>query len=216
MLRPAHARGGERAYGMADPKQNIGAGATGERKDEPVAAAIPPMVPTRAVEPRRGALKALVVLGSVGYGAAIAVPAVQFVTGDSAGSGGGKARWIRVGRMDDLPDGEPKRWQVVGDERDAFTITRDQTLGSVWVIREKDKVRAMSATCPHLGCSIDAGADKKSFACPCHTSKFAFSGKAEAGPSPRDMDPLQARVVDGWVEVDFRKFRIGVAERQET
>jgi len=173
------------------------------------------MVPPRQVEPRRGALKALVTLGGLAYAGALAVPAAEFAIGGGEGAAGGKARWIRVGRLDDLTDGEPRRWQVVGDERDAFTITRDQTLGSVWVIRDKDKVRAMSATCPHLGCSIDAGADHKSFGCPCHTSKFALSGKAEAGPSPRDMDPLDARVVDGWVEVDFRKFRIGIAERKE-
>jgi Rieske Fe-S protein len=117
--------------------------------------------------------------------------------------------------LEDLPQGEPRRLAVVGDERDAFNVTKDQQLGAIWVVREGDKVRAMSAVCPHLGCSIDIGADKKSFACPCHTSRFSLAGAAESGPSPRAMDALGARVVDGNVEVDFKRFRLGIAERQE-
>lgn len=189
----------EEAYGMADSKENK------------------PVSPPGGVEPRRGALRVLVTLGGLAYAGVIAVPAIRFAssTGTPGADGGGRARWIRLGRLADLPAGEPRRYQVVGDERDAFTLTREQTLGSVWLVREGDKVRALSATCPHLGCSIDLGADKKSFGCPCHTSRFALAGKAESGPSPRDMDPLETRVVEGYVEVDFRRFRIGVTERKE-
>jgi cytochrome b6-f complex iron-sulfur subunit/menaquinol-cytochrome c reductase iron-sulfur subunit len=122
---------------------------------------------------------------------------------------------VRLGRFADLPEGEPIRMPVVDDERDAFTVTRSQQLGSVWVIREGAGVRAMSATCPHLGCAIDLNSDKKSFGCPCHASRFGLSGTSEAGPSPRPMDPLTARVVEGWVEVDFRRFRQGTSDRQE-
>jgi cytochrome b6-f complex iron-sulfur subunit/menaquinol-cytochrome c reductase iron-sulfur subunit len=159
----------------------------------------------------------LVTLGSLAYVGSIAVPAARFLGGDPTGSGGegGRARWIRLARLDELPQNEPRRLMVVGDERDAFTLVRDQTLGSVWVVREGDKVRAMSATCPHLGCAIDLGADKKTFGCPCHTSRFALTGAAEAGPSPRAMDVLETRVQDGWVEVDFRRFRQGIPERRE-
>jgi cytochrome b6-f complex iron-sulfur subunit/menaquinol-cytochrome c reductase iron-sulfur subunit len=168
-------------------------------------------------EPRRGALRTIVAFGSLAYVGALAVPAAEFVGGPAAAAagGGGKARWVRVGRLDDLPQGEPRRLQVIGDERDAFTLVRDQLLGSVWVLREGDKVRAMSATCPHLGCAIDLGADKKSFACPCHASRFALTGATEAGPSPRGMDALEARVQEGWVEIDFRRFRQGTTDREE-
>jgi cytochrome b6-f complex iron-sulfur subunit/menaquinol-cytochrome c reductase iron-sulfur subunit len=167
-------------------------------------------------EERRGALRTLVTLGSLAYVGSLVAPAARFIAGPGSAAGPtGRARWIRLGRLDDLPQGEPRRLLVVGDERDAFTLVRDQMLGSVWVVREGDKVRAMSATCPHLGCAVDLGEDKKSFGCPCHTSRFALSGAAEAGPSPRGMDALETRVQDGWVEVDFRRFRQGVAEREE-
>lgn len=174
----------------------------------------PPGAPT---EERRGALKTLVAIGGLAYAGVLAVPAARFVTspGDEGGSSGGRERWVRVGRLADLTPGEPRRLQVVGDERDAFTVAKEQRLGAVWVIREGEAVRALSATCPHLGCAIDLNDDKKSFNCPCHTSRFALSGAAETGPSPRGMDALKARVVDGWIEVDFRRFREGIAELQE-
>jgi len=163
---------------------------------------------------RRGALKVLVALGGAAYAGAIVVPAAIMLA-PSSESGAGKERWLRVCRLSDLTEGEPRRVVVVGDERDAYTVTKDQLLGSIWVTKKGESVTVLSAVCPHLGCSIDLNGDKKSFSCPCHTSKFSLAGAAEAGPSPRGMDPLTARVVDGSVEVDFKLFRQGVAERKE-
>ena len=163
---------------------------------------------------RRGALTALVVAGSAVYAGALAVPAYRFLHSDDAGGGGQKERWIRVGRLEALPEGKPTRLSIVGEERDAFNLTRGK-LGSVWVLRKGKEVRALSATCPHLGCSIDLGGDNKSFSCPCHTSRFSLDGKAEAGPSPRAMDELAVRVHEGFVEVDFRRFRQGVPNKVE-
>jgi len=190
---------------MAVPMQNPG----GDQAPRPE----PTIEPSRSNPDRRTALRALVTLGGCAYAGVIAVPAAQFLA-PSAADGQGNARWIRVGRLADLPQGEPRRLAVVGDERDAFNVTKDQQLGAIWVVREGDKVRAMSAVCPHLGCSIDIGADKKSFSCPCHTSRFSLGGAAESGPSPRAMDPLDVRVAEGFVEVDFKRFRLGIAERQ--
>lgn len=204
---------------MSQPKQDeqevAGTGGGPARPAEDVAVQDKRGAP--AGEPRRGALKTIVALGTLAYAGVLAVPAAQFAVSTGGGSGGRKeARWVRVGRLADLPaGGDPRRLQVIDDERDAFTVTKDQMLGSVWVMREGAGVRAMSATCPHLGCSIDLNSDKKSFGCPCHASRFALTGVSEAGPSPRAMDPLTARVVDGWVEIDFRRFRQGTTDREE-
>src|SRR5262249_38025097 len=119
-------------------------------------------------------LRRLIVLGSAVYAAALAGPAAAFLVsgGGRDEKAGGRARWIRVARLAELGGDEPKRVPVISDERDAFTVTKDELLGSVWLIRNGDTVVAFSATCPHLGCSVDLGTDKKSFACPCHTSRF--------------------------------------------
>jgi menaquinol-cytochrome c reductase iron-sulfur subunit len=163
---------------------------------------------------RRGALKALAAASGAIYTGALIVPAARMLAPSSSG-GGGKARWIRVGRLADVKPDEPKRVVVIADERDAYTVTRDQLLGSLWLVRKGDQVTAFSAVCPHLGCSIDLHADKQSYFCPCHVSKFSLAGEAVSGPSPRAMDPLEVRIVDGFVEVDFRRFRQGIPTKEE-
>ena len=118
---------------------------------------------------RRGALKALAAASGAIYAGAIIVPAARMLAPSSSG-GAGKARWIRVGRLTDVKPNEPKRVVVIADERDAYTVTRDQLLGSLWLVRKGDQVTALSAVCPHLGCSIDLHADKQCYSCPCHVS----------------------------------------------
>jgi menaquinol-cytochrome c reductase iron-sulfur subunit len=164
-------------------------------------------------ESRRGALKVLVTAGSIAYAGALCAVGASFAT--STAGGETRERWLRAARLDDLPEGEPRRVPMVGDARDAFTLTPAEQIGSVWLVRKGNDVRALSATCPHLGCAIDLGSDKKTFGCPCHTSSFALDGAAQSGPSPRAMDVLATRVKDGWVEVDFRKYRQGTAEKKE-
>ena len=178
-----------------------------EGKSAPAAADVP------RDESRRGALKVLVTAGSIAYAGALGAVGASFVT--STAGEGARERWLRAARLDDLPEGEPRRVVMVGDARDAFTVTPAEQLGSVWLVRKGNEVRALSATCPHLGCAIDLAADKKTFSCPCHTSSFVLEGATQSGPSPRAMDSLATRIKEGWVEVDFRRFRQGTAEKKE-
>jgi menaquinol-cytochrome c reductase iron-sulfur subunit len=161
---------------------------------------------------RRGTLRLLVGAGGLAWAGILAVPAARFLV-PSDGRDGGRERWIRVARLADLPPGEPRRLAVFGELRDAFSATAAERLGSVWVVREGERVRAFSATCPHLGCTVEIRPD--GFACPCHASRFGADGQVLEGPSPRALDPLAARVAEGFVEVDFRRFRPGGAKRVE-
>lgn len=55
----------------------------------------------------------------------------------------------------------------------------------LFVIRDTDGFRAMSAVCTHLGCTVnvlDWG-----YLCPCHGSKFSKQGTVLAGPAPRPL-----------------------------
>jgi Rieske Fe-S protein len=86
-------------------------------------------------------------------------------------------------------------------------------IGSVWLERQGEEVLAFSTICPHLGCGIDWESGKKRYVCPCHDSYFAPDGSVLTGPSPRGMDRLEARIVEGQVEVKFEKFVLGTAEK---
>jgi menaquinol-cytochrome c reductase iron-sulfur subunit len=77
----------------------------------------------------------------------------------------------------------------------------------VFVVREKDALRALSAVCTHLGCTV--GREGDAFHCPCHGSRFDATGRNVAGPAPRplswhplELDPRGALVVDLGVAVD--------------
>ena len=159
-------------------------------------------------------MKHLIVLGSAALGCAVAAPAVVFIAAPvKAAAGGGAERWVRTVRLETLREGEPRKVSIVADQRDAWTVAHDVDLGAVWLVRHGDGVLALSVVCPHLGCSVDALADG-SFGCPCHTSTFAADGAKTGGPSPRGMDPMTTKIDEGFVAVDFQKFRIGTAARE--
>jgi cytochrome b6-f complex iron-sulfur subunit/menaquinol-cytochrome c reductase iron-sulfur subunit len=162
---------------------------------------------------RRDALKHLIVLGSAALGCAVAAPAAVFLAAPVKVGGSGKEQWVRTLRLEALPEGEPRKVSIVADQRDAWTVAHDVDLGSVWLVRHGSDVVALSAVCPHLGCSIDA-LPNGSFACPCHTSTFAADGAKTGGPTPRAMDPMTTRIEDGFVAVNFQKFRIGTESRE--
>jgi menaquinol-cytochrome c reductase iron-sulfur subunit len=166
---------------------------------------------------RRGALKVIVAGGSAIFVAGAAAPAVVAALAPVLSASKGGERWVRVARLSDLKEGEPRRAAVISEMTDAFTRYAKENLGAVWLLRSGGDVRALSVTCPHLGCGVEKA--ENGFGCPCHTSAFDASGKRVSGPSPRDMDALDTRIIgDGTervVEVRFKKFRTGVAEREE-
>ena|SRR5438874_7976520 len=172
--------------------------------------------PAESAEPNRRAFVAVCAAGTCAVVATIGVPAALFVAaplGEKAGEG----KKFAVAKLAELEVGVPKKFTLVGDEIDAWTRATGRRLGAVWLMRTGDReVRALSTTCPHLGCGVDLTADGKQFLCPCHTSAFSLDGERVAGPSPRAMDPLPVEVgKDDVVSVTLKRFRIGVASREE-
>ncbi len=123
--------------------------------------------------------------------------------------------FVRVARLDALPEGRAVRASVVAPRRDAWVQAPPTALGTVWLLRRGDSVAAFSAVCPHLGCSVESRGD--GFACPCHGSSFDSRGRVLGGPAPRGLDPLEVRVKaeDQGVEVRYRRFVVGISERRE-
>jgi Rieske Fe-S protein len=176
-------------------------------------------VPTPGASPRRGFLKTLtVVLGSAAA-LIVAVPGIRYllypVRRKVVAGADTPVPVIDVDRL--VPGAAPVRVKVTTPaQRDAWATARDVPLGSAWVSRSQDgKLQVLSATCPHLGCSIDYDAAAGQFRCPCHTSAFARDGARLAGPAKRSMDPLDASVEDGKVMVRFARFKLDTSDREE-
>jgi menaquinol-cytochrome c reductase iron-sulfur subunit len=160
---------------------------------------------------RRGALRVLAVGGAVGCGA-LAIPTIRFVLAPAVG-GSGTGRWVKTVSLDALTEGEPKRVALVADHRDAWTLEKHVELGAAWLERRGDKVVAWSTVCPHLGCAVDRNPTGAGFFCPCHDSYFDGEGARLNGPSPRGLDSLDVRIEDGFVHVEFRRFRQGTPDK---
>jgi len=55
------------------------------------------------------------------------------------------------------------------------------------------ELRAFSATCTHLDCTVQYRSDQGVIWCACHNGKYDTNGRNIAGPPPRPLD--QYRVV---------------------
>ncbi len=119
--------------------------------------------------------------------------------------------------LDDLEaEAAPLRVKIIAREvRDGWTVIRDVPLGAAWLIKSRaGEVSAFSATCPHLGCSVQFDAAKAEYNCPCHKSAFALDGARKSGPSKRGLDPLPVTVTEGRVLVTWIQYKPDIARRE--
>jgi len=79
----------------------------------------------------------------------------------------------------------------------------------VFVLRDTEGLRALSATCTHLGCTVRANPAGDGFVCPCHGSRYDVDGRVVTGPAPQSLpylalhvDKVGRLVVDLAAEVD--------------
>jgi len=63
----------------------------------------------------------------------------------------------------------------------------------VLVIRETNRVVALSAACTHLSCIVKYKGGGV-ILCPCHASAFDLSGNVTAGPAPRPLSSYPVRI----------------------
>lgn len=165
---------------------------------------------------RRSFLSMLSGLGAAAIGLLLAIPGVSYIADPLRRIGGSKkGRWVSIGGLDGMPKGRPLQLPVIGDQDDAWTRSKAVRLGTIWVRREGDQVKAWNAECPHLGCKVGYDKGRDQFQCPCHDSAFSQAGERLGGPAPRSLDPLETRVQDGAVEVRFVRFRAQTPEREE-
>lgn len=152
-----------------------------------------------------------------GVAAAIGGPVVaSFLAPGAKRTVTGGSEPLSYGKLEELPNGVPQKRDVVAEVRDAWARSEPQVVGSLWLLRQGDRVSAYSAVCPHLGCSIGFDATKQVFYSPCHDSAFAKAdGAWLKGPAPRGMDPLPLEVKDGTIRVTYKRFVLGIKQRKE-
>jgi cytochrome b6-f complex iron-sulfur subunit len=76
----------------------------------------------------------------------------------------------------------------------------------VWIVRDEEKIYALSTVCTHLGCTPNWLANEAKFKCPCHGSGFYKTGINFEGPAPRPLERFKIGLTDeGEILVDKTK-----------
>lgn len=131
---------------------------------------------------------------------------------------GDAAPLLPLTRLSELEVESPRLFPIIQARQDAWVRYPAEPIGAVWLIRQKDdKVLALSAECPHLGCSVTLAQGGRSFFCPCHSSSFNLDGQRTNSIPPRAMDSLVVQLsndADPAVRVKFQRFQTQVAEKK--
>ena len=101
---------------------------------------------------------------------------------------------FKAGYPDDYEPGIDERWK--------------EKYG-VWIIKTKEMMYALLATCTHLGCTPNWLSNENKFKCPCHGSGFYPTGINFEGPAPRPLERVSISLADdGQILIDkSRKFQ---------
>ena len=104
-----------------------------------------------------------------------------------------QVRWSRAGTTSDLKPDEPVARVLSVSRVDGWYRARARE--TVFLVWDGDKtIRAMSATCTHLGCQVQWQPKEKKFRCPCHGGVYAADGSVLEGPPPRPLQTVEARL----------------------
>jgi len=163
---------------------------------------------------RRSFLGVLLGLASAFVGALLAVPALRYVfyplTAKSEDSD-----WAEAGAIANFSNvPAPLLRTLELKQRDGWQETASQPV--VYIIKTGGKVKALSAICPHLGCTVPWDAGRNKFVCPCHGGVFTPEGTCVSGPPPRSLDLLETKVSGGKLMVKYQYFRPNVSNKEVT
>jgi nitrite reductase/ring-hydroxylating ferredoxin subunit len=131
-------------------------------------------------------------------------PSVEPPTADGTPMVAGEGFWSPVALMSDLAEGSAMRFST-----EAF---------DGYVVNDAGRIRALSSTCTHMGCTLQFRAEQRDLRCPCHGASFDLEGRLANGrrgwreqPYPGDSaaypidlpDLARPRVKseDGWIWV---------------
>jgi Rieske Fe-S protein len=79
-------------------------------------------------------------------------------------------------------------------EKDSGTIVRFGNKPVILVRTANGELRAFSATCTHLDCTVQYKKDLGVIWCACHNGKYDLNGRNVSGPPPRPLDAFKVIV----------------------
>ena len=130
---------------------------------------------------RRDFLKYLLTGGVVGFLAAVAYPLVAYLRPPKQREV--EVSSVKVGKLSEI-------------EKNSGRIIRFGNKPVIVIRTAAGDVRAFSATCTHLDCTVQYKSDQGILWCACHNGKYDLNGRNISGPPPRPLDAYRV-VVQG-------------------
>jgi cytochrome b6-f complex iron-sulfur subunit len=96
-----------------------------------------------------------------------------------------------------------KAGKVSEIEKDSGKIVKFGTKPVILVRTANDELRAFSATCTHLDCTVQYKKELGLIWCACHNGKYDLNGRNVSGPPPRPLD--EYRVITQGEEISISK-----------
>src|SRR5215472_105901 len=128
---------------------------------------------------RRHLINALLTSGIAATAASIIYPVLRFVippeTAESA------VMSVAVARPDDVPPNSGRIFRFGADP-------------GLLIRTAEGELRAFSARCTHLNCTVQYDPGERLIVCACHNGQFDLNGKNIAGPPPRPLPTLTVNV----------------------
>ncbi|MGA7160292.1 MAG: Rieske (2Fe-2S) protein [Bacteroidota bacterium] len=88
---------------------------------------------------------------------------------------------VKVGKLSDI-------------EKDSGTIVKFGSKPVILLRLASGELRAFSATCTHLECTVQYRKDFGLIWCACHNGKYDVNGRNVSGPPPRPLDEYKVNI----------------------
>ncbi len=163
---------------------------------------------------RRSFLGVMLGLVSAFIGALLAIPVLRYLFYPLTAKAN-SSDWSAAGSSSEAAASlAPLSRKLEMKQKDGWRETDSTPM--VYLIKKGNEIQALSAICPHLGCTVPWIAERKEFVCPCHVAVFGPDGSYRSGPARRGMDILETKTTNGQVMVKYQTFRTDVPNKEVT
>ena len=132
---------------------------------------------TSSVEPgKRDFLKLILTGGFAAWALSVLYPLFAYLTPPKQAEV--EVNSVKAGKLSEI-------------EKDSGTIVRFGNKPVILLRTASGEMRAFSATCTHLDCTVQYQKDMGVIWCACHNGKYDLNGRNVSGPPPRPLDEFK-------------------------
>lgn len=128
---------------------------------------------------RRDFLKYFLGAGLLGFAASVFYPIIAYLKPPKQSEV--EVTSVSAGKLSEL-------------EKDSGKIIRFGNKPVIIIRTASGELRALSAVCTHLECTVQYRKDMGLIWCACHNGKYDLNGRNISGPPPRPLDPYRVVV----------------------